>query len=91
MVDGFFRKYGLACSLVLAAIAAVLYSALSLVRHAQKGERIVFADAYDSHWQMTIGKQKTASQPFENSLNSFVLLKSGTYTASLYYTPQTWG
>lgn len=60
------------------------------VENAQKGDRIIFAESYDSGWKGIIGKAVINSQPFEKSLNSFVLSKDGDYKMRIYYQPQEW-
>lgn len=60
------------------------------VSNAKKGDKIIFTDSFDSHWQITIDGQEVSAQPYENMLNSFILPRSGSYTMELFYTPQKW-
>ncbi len=60
------------------------------VKNVQKGDRIVFAESFDSGWKASLGKILITSQPFEKSLNSFVLPQNGSYTLRVYYQPQEW-
>lgn len=60
------------------------------VMNAQKGGQIVFAESYDSGWRAYVNNTVITSQPFEKSLNSFVLPMNGTYTFRVFYQPQEW-
>lgn len=61
-----------------------------VIQNAKKGDRLIFSDSYDNHWQLQIGIQKLSSIPFENQFNSFVLPQDGSYTATVSYTLQNW-
>lgn len=58
------------------------------INNAKRGDRIIFTDAYDKHWQLTAANHIIGSRPFENSLNSFVLPDDGNYNAKVSYQPQ---
>lgn len=59
------------------------------LNNVHKGDRLVFTDLYDSHWQLTEGGKEFHSSAFANKLNSFTLPDNGNYKATIYYTPQT--
>lgn len=60
------------------------------VKNVHRGDKIIFAESFDSHWQAKFGNTEINSIPFENSLNSFILTKDGDYALSVKFTPQKW-
>jgi len=56
----------------------------------QKGESLIFTDSFDKYWFFEEGKNKVGSSPFKNTLNSFILPKSGEYLATVSFLPQKW-
>jgi hypothetical protein len=60
------------------------------VENAQKGDRIIFAENYDSGWKAFVDNTILSSQPFEQSLNSFVIPKNGSVVLKVFYQPQMW-
>lgn len=60
------------------------------VTNAQKGDRLVFSENYDSHWEAKIGNSQVSSVKYKGKFNSFMLPKGGNYTLDIYYTPQKW-
>ena len=60
------------------------------IKDAKKGDRLVFSDSYDSHWVARINSQAVNSNRFENSLNSFILPRDGSYSIEITYTTQKW-
>lgn len=56
-----------------------------------KGEKFVFSESYNSYWVAKLdGKTQVGSGVFHDKFNSFVLPKSGTYTLTIFYQPQSW-
>lgn len=65
------------------------------VNNVQKGDRLVFSEGYDRYWVARPKMQDARSKMQESSLydgrfNSFVLPQSGSYTLTIYYTPQNY-
>jgi hypothetical protein len=58
------------------------------LQNVQKGDRLVFSESYDSHWELT--SQKIPSEKYHGLLNSFVLSNSGSYTVTVEFTLQKW-
>jgi hypothetical protein len=72
------------------------------LKNVKKGETIFFSEKYDTGWLLRTSNEKVLSEKYEvgnresvtYQINSFKLPKSGTYSASLYYSPQdlvNWG
>lgn len=57
------------------------------IKNGKRGDIIVFAQNYDSHWVAKNGNATIKSTLF-NKLNSFKLEKDGSYTLKVYYQPQ---
>jgi hypothetical protein len=62
------------------------------LQNVKKGDRLIFSEHYDSHWEATVlsSKYKVLSIKYDNLFNSFILSRSGSYTLDVYYTPQNW-
>ena len=60
------------------------------VQNVQKGDRLIFTEQYDPHWEIDINSTKIPSNKFNGIFNSFILPQSGSYTLTVYYTPQDW-
>lgn len=62
------------------------------IENGKKGEKLVFADTYDSHWvAQSIGNgEKIENVAFDKRYNSFVLPKDGTYQVEVFFAPQKW-
>lgn len=60
------------------------------IRNAKAGDRLVFAERFNSGWEAT-GKQFAAvSIPYNELLNSFTLPISGNYDVEIEFKPQKW-
>ena len=59
------------------------------LQNVEKGERIVFSDAYSKDWIMLDQENLKSSTPY-NNFNSWNLSKSGDYSVKVYYGPQKW-
>lgn len=60
------------------------------IKNASAGGKIIFSENFDKNWVLRDGKHEIHSSVYSDRLNSFVLPRSGDYTAFVYYTPQDW-
>ncbi len=58
------------------------------IQNARKGDRLVFAESFDKNWELTIEHFSVGSSEFDQRFNSFLLPDGGSYSATVYYTPQ---
>lgn len=73
------------------AVAYIPYSPVSYTVHlnnVKKGEKLIFSEAFDPYWTAKLNNITLSSIRYEDTFNSFVLPKDGTYSVTIYYQPQ---
>jgi len=60
------------------------------VENVKKGERLVFSEGYDKYWTAILPNTQITSKLYNNLFNSFVLPQNGSYSLTIFYTPQKW-
>lgn len=60
------------------------------VTKAKKGDKLIFAESFDSRWIIEKDDTKIASTKYLYNLNSFTLPSDGDYRVKLMFTPQQW-
>jgi hypothetical protein len=60
------------------------------VNSVKKGDKLIFAEGYNSHWILKTTTGNVGSQPYQKVLNSFVIPIDGSFTGRVIFTPQKW-
>lgn len=60
------------------------------VKNVEKGERLIFSERYNNGWKMSTDTTVIDSEQYHTIYNSFFLPRSGTYTLTVFFSPQKW-